>query len=52
LSISWLPKHIKLWPCARRAGRSGRGGWRIALSLFNNLAVSCGAYVLGVERAR
>jgi hypothetical protein len=48
LSISSLPKYLALWPRARRAGAEHEWRRTVTLSMFNNLATSCGAYVLGV----
>ena len=48
LSISSLPKYTELWPRVVAAGAE-REGWKtIALSLFNNIAAGCGAFVAGV----
>jgi hypothetical protein len=48
LSISSLPKYVELWPCVRAAGAEWEGWKTVALSIFNNVAASCGAFVLGV----
>jgi hypothetical protein len=48
LSISSVPKYLALWPRARRAG-AGREWWlTVGLSMFNNLATSCAAFLLGI----
>ena len=48
LSVSSLPKYIALWPRAERVGAE-RVWWQtVGLSMFNNLATSCGAFVLGI----
>jgi hypothetical protein len=48
LSIASLPKYVALWPRARRA--SAEREWRVtvSLSVFNNLATSCAAFLLGI----
>jgi hypothetical protein len=48
LSVSSLPKYIALWPRAERAGVE-RAWWHtVALSMLNNLAAGCAAYLLGI----
>jgi hypothetical protein len=48
LSISSVPKFVALWPRARRAG-AGREWWlMVGLSMFNNFATSCAAFLLGI----
>jgi hypothetical protein len=46
LSISSLPKYAELLPRARTVGAEGEWWKTVVLSLFNNLAAACGAYVL------
>jgi hypothetical protein len=47
LSISSLPKYIELWPRAEAVG-AAREWWRtVLLSMLNNLAAACGAFVMG-----
>lgn len=48
LSISALPKYIALWPRAQRVGAEGAWWRTVALSVVNNLAASCGAFLVGV----
>jgi hypothetical protein len=48
LSISSLPKYVRLWPGARAVGAE-LGWWKtVGLSSFNNLATACGVHVVGV----
>jgi hypothetical protein len=47
LSISSLPKYVELWPRVRAVGAEWEGWKTVALSMFNNIAASCGAFVLG-----
>jgi hypothetical protein len=48
LSISSLPQYVALWKRAQRAGVGGAWWRTVTLSMLNNLAASCGAFVLGV----
>jgi hypothetical protein len=48
LSISSLPKYVELWPRVRAVGAEWEGWKTVALSMFNNIAGSCAAFVLGV----
>lgn len=48
LSISSLPKYVELRPRVRKAGVEREGYITIALSLLNNFATSCAAFVLGI----
>jgi hypothetical protein len=48
LSISSLPKYVELWPRMRAAGAEWEGWKTVALSIFNNIAASCAAFVFGV----
>jgi hypothetical protein len=48
LSISSLPKYIALWPRARAVGADRMWWSTLALSMFNNLATSCAAFVFGI----
>jgi hypothetical protein len=48
LSISSLPKYIALWPRAERVGAEGAWWQTVMLSMVNNLAASCGVFVLGI----
>jgi hypothetical protein len=48
LSISSLPKYAELWPRVRAVGAEWEGWKTVALSMFNNIAGSCAAFVLGV----
>ena len=48
LSIASLPKYTRLWPRARRAGAEREWLLTVALSMFNNLATSCAAFLLGI----
>jgi hypothetical protein len=47
LSISSLPKYVKLWPRARSVGAETEWWKTVLLSMLNNLAAGCGAFVLG-----
>ena len=47
LSISALPKYIELWPKAYKVGAERAWFMTVVLSMFNNLASSCGVYLLG-----
>lgn len=47
LSISSLPKYVELWPRAKAVGAEGEWRRTVILSMFNNLAAACGAFVLG-----
>ena len=48
LSVASLPKYIALWPRARNVG-ADRAWWiTVGLSMFNNLATACAAFVLGI----
>jgi hypothetical protein len=47
LSISSLPMYVELWPRVRAVGAEWEGWKIVALSMFNNIAASCGAFVLG-----
>ena len=48
LSLSSLPKYMELRPLARDIGAHSTWWSTVALSLFNSLAASCAAYLLGV----
>jgi hypothetical protein len=48
LSISSLPKYVELWPRARAVGAEWEWWKTVALSMFNNIATSCGAFVVGI----
>jgi hypothetical protein len=48
LSISSLPKYVALWPRVRAVGAEWEGWTTVALSMFNNIAASCAAFVLGM----
>src|SRR2546423_7525445 len=48
LSISSLPKYVELWPRVRAVGAEWEGWKTVALSMFNNIAASCGGFLLGV----
>lgn len=48
LSIDALPKYLELWPRAQKVGAERQWWMTVALSLFNNLAAACGAYVAGI----
>jgi hypothetical protein len=48
LSISSLPKYVELWPRVRAVGAEWEGWKTVALSMFNNIATSCAAFVFGV----
>jgi len=47
LSITSLPKYAALWPRARRAGAERAWLIIVSLSMFNNLATACAAFLLG-----
>ena len=48
LSVANLPKYLALWPRARNAG-ADRAWWiTVGLSMFNNLATACAAFLLGI----
>jgi hypothetical protein len=47
LSISALPKYLALWPKARRVGAEREWWQTVILSIFNCLAASYGAFMLG-----
>jgi hypothetical protein len=46
LSVASLPKYAALWPRARRAGAEREWLLTVSLSIFNNLATSCAAFLL------
>jgi hypothetical protein len=48
LSIASLPKYAALWPRARRAGAGREWLVTVCLSMFNNLATACAAFLLGI----
>ena len=48
LSISSLPKYAELWPRVRAVGAEWERWKTVALSMFDNIAGSCAAFVLGV----
>ena len=48
LSIASLPRYVALWPRARRAGAERAWLVTVSLSMFNNLATSCAAFLLGI----
>ena len=48
LSIASLPKYAALWPRARRAGAEREWLLTVCLSMFNNLATACAAFLLGI----
>jgi hypothetical protein len=48
LTLSSMPKYIALWPRARAAGATGVWWSTVALSMLNNLAASCAAFLLGL----
>ena len=48
LNASTLPKYIELWPRARDAGAERAWWTTVGLSMFNNLAASCGALLAGL----
>ena len=48
LSIASLPKYVGLWPRVRHAGAEREWIAAVGLSMFNNLATSCAAFLLGV----
>jgi hypothetical protein len=45
---SSLPKYVELWPRVQRTGAEWEGWKTVALSVFNNIAASCGGFLLGV----
>ena len=47
LSISSLPKYVELWPRARAVGAEAEWWKTVLLSILNNLAAGCAAFVLG-----
>jgi len=47
LSIASLPKYAALWPRVRRAGAEREWLMTVTLSMFNNLATSYAAFLLG-----
>jgi hypothetical protein len=47
LSISSLPKYIALWPRADQVGAEAEWWKTVLLSLLNNLAAACAAFLLG-----
>jgi hypothetical protein len=48
LSIASLPKYAALWPRARRARAERQWLMTVSLSMLNNLATSCAAFLLGI----
>ena len=48
LSISSLPKYVDLWPRARAAGLEHEWWKTLTLSLLNNFAASCAAFLFGI----
>jgi hypothetical protein len=48
LSIASLPKYAALWPRARRAGAEREWLVTVCLSMLNNLATACAAFLLGI----
>jgi hypothetical protein len=48
LSVLPLPRCVQLWPRAQCAGAERTWRQTVALFLPNNLAASCGAFVLGI----
>ena len=47
LLISSLPKYIALWPRAHQVGAEAEWWRTVLLSMLNNLAAACGAFLLG-----
>ena len=48
LSVASLPKYIALWPRARNVGADRAWLITVGLSMFNNLAAACTAFLLGI----
>ena len=48
LTASSMRKYIELWPRARDAGAERAWWMTVGLSMFNNLAASCGAFLAGL----
>ena len=48
LSISSLPKYIRMWPRARDAGAEAAWWQTVGLSTFNNVGAATAAYFLGI----
>ncbi len=47
LSISSLPKYVALWPRARDVGAEAEWLKTVLLSMLNNLAAACAAFLFG-----
>lgn len=47
LSVSSLPKYIRLWPRVERVGAQAEWWKAVGLSTFNSLAAAVAAFVLG-----